>query len=359
MLRHVETRDQSEPRMWRIEAEDVRTKEMVKDQEDDDDEDDTGGVGKRKWGIEEMKLETGPNEIRSQDVRETSVKETTEVSKVTKEDDDAISQADDDDGEKSGSKVRFEKYSISSPEKSVTSSEVDEKICLGDDGAGVTSEAKSQRVPEIDIALHVDDECVNNTDSEPSKQIEINNDNLESRGSDSPSQQQRYSQPNTDRQETSGEGPQEIEPGQDVSDKTNKIGQVRPLSPTEMQDMSDKSYQEDEEGKSELEIPKEGAKTHKRSSSNVTLEEMAAMAMDMRNKASGSTESSPQHRDERGVGFAEALGSTSDTAKSPNVSVVHADSGMDTATDTSSPAKSVDAPLTDSDVENMEPLFSD
>ena len=35
------------------------------------------------------------------------------------------------------------------------------------------------------------------------------------------------------------------------------------------------------------------------------------------------------------------------------------DRGAEIGTDTSSPAKSVDAPLTDSDVENMELLFSD
>ena len=140
----------------------------------------------------------------------------------------------------------------------------------------------------------------------------------------------------------------------------------RPLSPTEMQDMSDKCYAEDDDeeegGQSELTLSGagKGKKTHKRSASNVTLEEMEAMALDMRRAATaGASEFEGSSEEHSRVGFVEALSTTS-----PGY-----DWGIDAGTDTSSPAKSVDAhsspaksvdaPLTDSDVENMEPLFSD
>ncbi|XP_072013004.1 ankyrin repeat domain-containing protein 27-like [Amphiura filiformis] len=358
MLKHVETRDQSGPRLWRLEAEDVRIKERHREEEgdaktDDNDEDDDG-AGRRKWDIEEMKLERGSSEMRPQDVRETSAEETAEVSKVTI-DDDAYVQTANDDGDESGSRARLEKYSATPHEKSeqVTSGERDDGTCHVAEEEDATSDVKAQRVPVIDVAVH-HDESVNKEDSEPemkgSKQIQIKNDNLESIGDEEPSQESHV-ESSAGEQETGGGGSKEIEASGDVTDKMDddKVGRVsnpRPLSPTEMQDMSDKCYQGS--GKTELEIPTETVKTHKRSSSNVTIEEMAAMAMDMRKAASASSETSPQHGDERRVGFAEALSSTPDV-----------DRGVDTGTDTSSPAKSVDAPLTDSDVENMEPLFAD
>ena len=113
-----------------------------------------------------------------------------------------------------------------------------------------------------------------------------------------------------------------------------------------MQDRSDKCY---ESSQKELEVPSgPGVKSHKRSFSNVTLVEMAAKTMDMRKHVSASgLNESPQHSDERRFGFVEALSTSHDI-----------DVGVETGTDTSSPARSVDVPLTDSDVEDMEYLFS-
>ena len=54
MLRHVETKDHSEPRLWRVPLEgDARTKESLEEEEHD-----TTVGDKRRWDVEEMKLET-------------------------------------------------------------------------------------------------------------------------------------------------------------------------------------------------------------------------------------------------------------------------------------------------------------
>ena len=87
MLRHVETKDHSEPKLWRVPLEgDARTKASPEEEEYD-----TPCGDKRRLDIEEMKLETSPGEAGSQDVVETSVKEATSVrvGKITKDDDGA------------------------------------------------------------------------------------------------------------------------------------------------------------------------------------------------------------------------------------------------------------------------------
>ena len=228
MLRHVKTKDHSEPRLWRVPLEgDARTKESLEEEEHH-----TTIGDKRRWDVEEMKLETSPTDARSQDVVETSPKEATSVT-VGKEtiDGDVSAIATG-----SSNEARVEKQLPQlEDEKSPMQTGKDEMDSLIRHEERAVNDKEAQCVPDIDVvnfdeSLTLHDEASEQI-NDSCKQLPNKNDNIES---NEPLQQQKQSvnsshglnRKTTEIGKTSDDDGKETEANQEVT-KMMRIHQVR------------------------------------------------------------------------------------------------------------------------------------